>query len=171
MPGLALSAAASAVGDRSWHRIIAHSTKRQERLSQAKKLGMLSGSLCEGPRSSLRRPNRERCAALSGSRQTNFYTAGGSAGILRPQTPFAIRRLLSSFQGKPFPPERSVRVVRIRTATRVHSACNRATARCIASTSAAVVSSFPLLHIPLKAAPSSITILSYEMSPPTCDPC
>src|SRR5262249_17403163 len=46
------------------------------------------------------------------------------------------------------------------TATRVHIACNRATARCIASTSAAGVSSFPLLHIPLKAAPSSMIILS-----------
>jgi len=45
-------------------------------------------------------------------------------------------------------------------ATSAHIACNRATARCIASTSAAVVSSLPLLHIPLKAAPSSMTIVS-----------
>ena len=86
---------------------------------------------------------------------------GGSAAILRPQTLSRLVGLCSTLQVGTISNRPAVCPRRhLVTATRVHIACNRATARCIASTSAAVVSSFPLLHIPLKAAPSSMTILS-----------
>jgi hypothetical protein len=85
-----------------------------------------------------------------------------SAAISRPQTQSrSLGSCSTSYSAGPFLiAQRSVRVTHVVTATRVHIACNRATARCIASTSAAVVSSLPLLHIPLKAAPSSMIILS-----------
>jgi hypothetical protein len=112
-------------------------TKNQERLAQAIRWAMPSGSHCERSKIKIAQTQSQALVLL------------GAVGTDGRRTSPA--RLQLDVSGVNHP---------LVTAPSAHIACNRATARCIASTSAAVVSSLPLLHIPLKAAPSSMTILS-----------